>query len=45
MCVLNNEPYMIRTTLIDLNPVEVNYYPFTISLEKRSGSCNAVYDL
>ena len=31
-CVsLNNEPSMIRSTLIDLNPVELNYYPFMIS--------------
>ena len=34
-CVsLNNEPCMIRPTLIDLNPVELNYYPFMISLDK-----------
>ena len=34
-CVsLNNEPCMIRPTLIDLNPVELNYYPFLISLDK-----------
>ena len=31
---LNNEPCMIRPTLIDLNPVELNYYPFMISLDK-----------
>ena len=28
---LNDEPCMIRPTLIDLNPVEFNYYPFMIS--------------
>ena len=34
-CVsLNNEPCMARPTLIDLNPTELNYYPFTISLDK-----------
>ena len=33
---------MIRPTLIDLNPVELNYYLFMISLDKCSGSCNSV---
>ena len=31
---------MVRPTLIDLNFVELKYYPCTISLEKRTGSCN-----
>ena len=31
---------MIRPTLTDLNPVELNYHQFLISLDKRSGSCN-----
>ena len=35
---------MIRPTLIDLNPVEFNYYPFMISLDKCDGSFNAVDD-
>ena len=31
-CVsLNDEPWMIRPTLIDLNPVELKDYLFTIS--------------
>ena len=38
---LNNEPYMIRPFLIDLNPVEFKYYPFMSSLDKFSGSCNS----
>ena len=43
-CVsLNNEPCINRTTLIDLNPIELN--PLIISLDKRNGSCNAVGDL
>ena len=42
-CVsLNNEPCMARFTLFDLNPVELNYYPFMISLNKCNGSCNVV---
>ena len=37
-CVsLNDKPCMIRPTLIDLNPVELKYYPFMISLDKCSG--------
>ena len=42
---LNNEPFMVRSTLINLNPVELNYYPFMISLDKSSGGCNSVDDL
>ena len=42
---LNNELCTIRPTLIDLNPVEFNYYLFMISLNKCSGSCNSVDDL
>ena len=39
---LNDEPCMIIPTLIDLNPVELKYYPFMISLEKCSGRCNVL---
>ena len=42
---LNNKPCITIPTLIDLNPAELNYYPFMISLDKCSGSCNAVDDL
>ena len=45
-CVsLNNEPCMIRPILIDLNPAELNYYPFMISLDKCIESCNVAGDL
>ena len=37
---LNDEPCMVRPALIDLNPVELKYYPFMISLNKCTGSCN-----
>ena len=30
---------MVRPTLIDLNPVELKYYPFMISLDKCNGIC------
>ena len=39
---LNHEPYIIRATLIDLNPVELKYYSFIISIDKCTGSFNAL---
>ena len=45
-CVsLNNKPCMVRPTLTDLNPVELNCYAFMISLDKRNGSCYAADNL
>ena len=41
---LNNETCMIMPTVIDLNPVELNYYPFKISIDKCNGIYNAVDD-
>ena len=38
----NDDPCMIRPTLIDLNPVELKYYPFMISLGKCSESFNVL---
>ena len=32
----------IRGSLEDLNPVDLNYYPFMISLDKCNGSCNTL---
>ena len=37
---LNNEPCMTRPILINLNPVELTYYLFIVSLDKCNGSCN-----
>ena len=42
---LSNEACMVRHTLIELNPIELNYYQFMFSLDKCNGSCNAVDDL
>ena len=43
-CVsLNDEPCMVRCTLIDLNPVELACYSCMIRLDKRSGSCNLLH--
>ena len=39
---LNDETCMVRPTLIDMNPVELKYYPFTISSNKCTGSCNVL---
>ena len=39
---LNYEPCIIRPTLIKMNLVEFKYYPFMISLEKCTGSCNVL---
>ena len=33
---------MVRPSLIDLNPVELKYYPFMFSLYKCTGSCNVL---
>ena len=33
---------MVRLTLIDLNPVELKYYPFMISLDKCNGGFNVL---
>ena len=34
---------MVRPTLINLNPVEVKYCPFMISLDKCSGCCIVLF--
>ena len=39
---LNDELCMVRPTTIYMNPVELKYYPFMISLNKCIGSCNAL---
>ena len=38
---LNDEPCMVRPTLIDWKPVEL-IYPFMISLDKCNESCNVL---
>ena len=40
--LLNDEPCMIRPTLIDMNPVERKYYPFVIIIDICTGSCNVL---
>ena len=40
---LNDVPCIVKPTLIDMNPVELKYYPFMISLNKCTGSCNVFF--
>ena len=42
---INNKTCMIRQTLIDLNPIELNCYPFMIILNKYSGIYYVVDEL
>ena len=39
---LNDESCMIRPTVIDLNPIELRYYPIIISLNKCTESFNVL---
>ena len=39
---LNDEPCMVSPALIDLHPTELKYYPFMISLDECTGSCNVL---
>ena len=41
---MNSQPCLIRPTNIDLNPDELHYYRFIISLDSRDGGCNTVKD-
>ena len=38
----NDEPCIIRSTFIEMNPVELKYYTFMISLNKCTESCNVL---
>ena len=37
---MNSQTCMVRPALIDLNPDELHYYPFMISLGRCDGSCD-----
>ena len=39
---LNGEECLVRPTLINMNPNELKHYPFMISLNKCTGSCNVL---
>ena len=39
---LNYKPCMVRPNLIDVNPFELKFYPFMVSIDKCSGSFNVL---
>ena len=39
---MNNQPYMVRSTFVDLNFDEFQYYPLIISMNMSDGSCNTI---
>ena len=41
----SSEPCIARPTFIDLNPIELRYHPFMISLDKYNEVCNAIGDI
>ena len=44
-CVsLSNNPCQARPTLVNINSDETLFYPFTVSVNKRGGSCYTIND-
>ena len=41
---MNNQPCLVRVTLIDVNLDEFHYYSFVISMNRYDGSCSTVED-
>ena len=41
---LNNHLCKAKPTLVNLNSSETLFYPFTVSVNKRVGSCNTIDD-
>ena len=39
---LNDETCIVRPTPVDMNPNELKYYSFMISLNKCTGSCSLI---
>ena len=44
MCSMNNQECKIRTKIIDINNNEPSFYPYSIKVNKYSGSCNNIND-
>ena len=40
-----NQPCLVRVIITDLNPFELNYYPFIVISNKCDVSCNTFDDL
>ena len=44
-CVsMNNQQCKIRTKIIDISNDEPTFYPYSIKINKCSGSCNSIND-
>ena len=44
-CVsMNNQECKIRSEIIDINSNEPTFYPYSININKCSGSCNNIND-
>ena len=41
----NNRPCQARSTLVDISLNKTLFYPFTVSVNRCCGSCNAIDDL
>ena len=41
---MNNEECKIRLEIIDINSTEPKFYPYSININKCSGSCNNIND-
>ena len=41
---MNNEEYKIRPQIININGNEPSFYPYSIKINKCSGSCNNTND-
>ena len=42
---LNNGQFKTRAFLVDLNPIELKYYPFIIPLDKCNANCNTLGEI
>lgn len=41
---INNQPYQIRLTLMDVNSNKCLFYPYVLCLNRFCGSCNTIDD-
>ena len=41
---MSNQKYKIKTKIININNNELTFYPFSITVNKCSGSCNNIND-
>ena len=44
-CVsMKNQECKIRSNIINVNTIEPMFYPYSININKRKGSCNTIND-